>query len=217
MTDTAVQAKKEGATAPSTNAADLVTMNRDDLKNLLNSSADQAVAKYVAQMNAGQGPAKVMQSKISDGFIKAGRRDAGTPLKNYRIDGQAYHAVKIAEIDIKKMREYERRLEEGDMDGYPLDREGFPYSPRNMAAKKGKFITIIGGRVAARTENQIEQLEWLKTQPTEEGGLPGLYEVTNESTMWQCYTCKPALTFNNKQDWESHREATHGIAREQAA
>jgi hypothetical protein len=198
--------------APTPNAADIVTMNRDDLKNLLNSSADQAVAKYVAQMNAGNGPAKVMQAKVSDGFIKPGRRDTGEVLKNYRIDGPAYHAVKIAEIDMEIMRKYE-----ADRSLLPLDREGFPYSPRNMAARKGKFITIIGGRVSARSQNQIEQLEWLKTQPTEEGGLPGLYEVTNVDTTWQCYTCKPALTFGNKQDWESHREATHGIAREQAA
>lgn len=208
MTDTVVKAK-EGATAPSVNAADIVTLNRDDLAKLLQSAADQAVAKLRASDQTGGSP-KIMQAKVSDGFIKSERNVEGPVLKRYRVDG--VRATKIVELDMERLRYYEENRDE-----LPMDREGFPYSPRTMANKKGKFINILEGKVAARSQNQIEQLEWMKTQPEDQGGLPGLYEVTEETQLWLCTTCKPSRPFNNKIDWEAHREATHQIPRERAA
>lgn len=203
--------------APSTNAADIVTLNRDDLAKLMQSAADQAVAKLRAQEQGNAAP-KVMQAKVGDTFFKRDhRRQDGEPIKQYRIDGPQFMATKIMELDMERLRHYEQLLEDGELDDYPHDREGFPRSPRTLANMKGKFISCIGGKIAARTQNQVEMLEWLKTQPLEEGGLPGLYEVTEESYDWLCNTCQPARPFKNKQDWEAHREATHGIPRSQAA
>ena len=204
-----VVTEKEGAVAPSTNAADTITMSRDDFAKMLNAAADQALAKAAA-LNTNTAP-KSMRPKIADGFIKEDRRNnEGEVIKRYRVDGVL--ATKIMELDMETLRWYEENPDE-----LPFDNEGYRKTPRACALKKGKFISVLGGRIAARSENQVEQLEWMKTLSEEQGGLPGLYEVTEEIDLWQCNTCQPPRPFRNKQDWEAHRQATHGIAPERAA
>lgn len=195
-------------------AADVVTLSQDQLKQMLSAAADQAIAKYAQAASISNEAPKSMKAKVSDGFIKDERGREGEILKTYRVDG--VHATKIAEIDMAKLRMYEEMARENPQD-MPVDRQNFAFSPKTLAAKKLKFINVIGGKVHARSQNQIEQLEWLKTQKIENGGLPGLYEVTEDASTWLCNVCKPSRAFGNKTDWEAHREATHGIAREQAA
>ncbi len=193
--------------SPTINAADTMVIKRDDLVKMLEAAADQAVNKARLDFLGASSPPKALRAQVADGFIKDGEQTPGEVLRNYRVDGVL--AMKVAELDMDRLAYYEENT-----DDLPNDSFGHPVSPRHMAFKKGQFINIMNGRVAARSENQITQLEWMKTLPDVQGGLPGLYQVSEEVDLWQCTTCVPFRPFRNKQDWESHREATHGIPRE---
>lgn len=199
---------------PVVNAADTMVISRDDLAKMLSAAADQALAKAKLDFLGAGGPPKILQAHVSDGFIKGDQQAEGGVLRTYRVDGVA--AMKILEMDMNRLRYYEE-LKENTPDEMPLDREGFPYTPRAMSLRRNKFINVMNGRVAARSENQVAQLEWMKTLSSDEGGLPGLYEVTEETQLWQCNTCQPPKPFQNKVDWAAHRAATHGIPLEDAA
>jgi len=168
--------------------------------------AAQAASLAVAQAMGVNSPPKVLQAKVHDRFITEAN-GRGDVLRHFRCENAV--ATKIIELDMTRMRKYES----GELE-IPLDAKGRPKSIISLCAIPGSYITFVDTHCYAYTDNQVEQILWLRDQPSNKGGMPGIYEDYGVAAdAWVCEVCtEPKRTFTDRKTWEEHRYRTHRIA-----
>jgi hypothetical protein len=168
-------------------------------------AARAAVQLAVTQMNPAKAPL-TMRANVADRFITGSNNPEGQSsphLKHYRCE--RLKSDKIIEYDMPKLMSYLNGEKEA-----PEDKEGRTRSIPAICVIRGAWISFLNGHCYAYTENQVQQLEWMKTQPRSKGGLPDLYEDPGG----EIYTCKlcPGLDpFGNKEGWSLHMQYVHGV------
>lgn len=194
-------------------------LNTPEAKAAIQAIASEQVAAMVAQMIGSQVPGVVqqaiaqanskppltMRANVHDRFITTAN-GSGEPLKRYRCDRAK--STKIAEYNMDLLEQYE-----ADPTSIPVGRTVNGVQQRQGALQaawiKGSWIVFVDGRCACFTENQIRNVERLRTLPREQGGMDDIYEDTGGG-LWFCPVCRDSIPpFPNKETWANHIAATH--------
>lgn len=177
---------------------------RAQMAGMIQGAVKQAVQETVAAMNPTRAPL-TMRANVADRFITGSNNPSGNTsphLKHYRCE--RLKSDKIVEYDMPRLLAYlsgEKQL--------PETKDGNPKSMRGICVKQGHFISFLNGHCYAYTDNQVMQLEWMKTQPRDKGGLPDLYEDPG-GEIYACKLCPGTDPFPTKEGWDLHRFHVHG-------
>lgn len=186
-------------------------MNLPEVQAVISSQVRAQVSELskeiIAQLRSEMTPDKppmVMTPKIGDQFTgsNAPGSNALVPLRHYRCD--RFVAMKVPEWDMDLFERYK-----SDPDLVPKDpKTGLPKPIKMLVAKKGKWLSIIDTHLYVYTDNQVKQIEYMRTLPKNQGGLPDVYEDTG-AQIQECLVCQPKKQFADKKTWAAHMVATH--------
>lgn len=178
---------------------------RAKIAGMITGAVKQAVHETVVAMNPAKAPL-TMRANVADRFITGSNAPSGSQsphLKHYRCE--RLKSDKIVEYDMPRLLAYisgEKQL--------PETKDGNLKSMRGICVKQGHFISFLNGHCYAYTENQVQQLEWMKTQPRDKGGLPDLYEDPG-GEVYRCQLCPGLDPFGTKDGWDLHMMHVHGV------
>jgi hypothetical protein len=178
---------------------------RAQMQGLVDQAVKQAVRETVVAMNPAKAPL-TMRANVADRFITGSNSPSGNTsphLKHYRCE--RLKSDKIVEIDMDRLMSYL-----GGEKEVPENKEGNLKSIMGLSVKRGQWISFLNGHCYAYTENQVKQLEWMKTQPRDKGGLPDLYEDPG-GEVYRCNLCPGLDPFGTKAGWDMHMQHVHGM------
>lgn len=161
-----------------------------------------------AQIAAQSKPSLAMRANVHDRFITGSNSPGGAAkiLKHFRCDNAK--SVKVIELDMKLLREYESGEKER-----PTNEKGRPYSAISLAVIPGSTIDWVDGHCYCYTDNQVANIERLQDLAARgaSGGMPGIYEDVGSAEEWRCFTCQDNPLFTSRQTFDNHMAATHGV------